>query len=519
MFVTQFNRNYYDTKVNNDEESFFCLVKNNWNDHGFETTFQLDYYVEGKYIDIGIINILNFENNVTRHIIPDKFGELTEDYISLGASEEFYENLINNLGKDNAKQILIKLNDISIVGLDNNKKFNIDSEGIQKSFFRSTKGRYLYNEVFNKYFLSEGTQDRDYKFIFKSKIYPNENEIKNIEIDFSKNNSKLPNRIFTIVGKNGVGKTRILNQLAESLFDSQKKGFKDRFILDSSYKSEDKGSIPIYNKVIAISFSVFDKFYKGSEENYTKKFEETSSEKEQIRFNYEEETKFNNYVYIGLHKINDDIFNKEELKMINNKALEKIIRSKKIDFFIQLINESNILNYKLDNNLDYENFFEATFSSGQNVYLSMICRLLSEIEEGSLVFLDEPELYLHPNAISNLARIYYKILEKFKSYAIMCTHSPILIQEMPSSFVRKIVLLDNNTINYSKPNIETFGANISEITADIFNVLDSESLYKSRIKNWILQDNLSESEVLELFNNDLSFKAQLYISSLIKGKD
>ncbi|KSU50177.1 hypothetical protein AS033_02035 [Exiguobacterium indicum] len=510
MFITQSNRNFYENnnyQLQNNEESFFSLVKNNWNDYGFETTFQLDYFNNGKYIDIGIINILNSENNSTRHVIPDKFSELTEEYVSLGGSEEFYENIIRAVGKDEAKQILIKLNDIAIIGLENNKYFNLYSEGIQKSFFRSTKGRYLYQEVLKKYFLSENIQERDYKFIFKSKIYSDNQEIKEIDIDFNKKNDYLPNRIFTIIGKNGVGKTRILNQLAESLFDSSKPENKDRFILDSDNSKSD--NIPIYNKIIAISFSVFDKFYKGSLKNNIFNKNDVESE---------EKTKFNNYVYIGLHKIDDTIYSTQELSKINERAFKKIINKGRKDLFIEIINSSDILQNELNDDVNFENFFKTSFSSGQNIYISMICRLLSEIEDGSLIFLDEPELYLHPNAISNLMRVYYQILESFKSYAIMCTHSPILVQEMPSNFVRKLSMVDNDLINYSLPNIETFGSNISEITSDIFNVLDNESLYKSRLKKWISNDNLSEEEIFKIFNNKLSFKAQLYISSLFEEK-
>ncbi|PGM96007.1 AAA family ATPase [Bacillus cereus] len=149
----------------------------------------------------------------------------------------------------------------------------------------------------------------------------------------------------------------------------------------------------------------------------------------------------------------------------------------------------------------------------------MLCRLLSEIEDGSLIFLDEPELYLHPNAIASLAKIYYGILEKFKSYAILCTHSPILVQEIPSMYVRKLNMLDKNTIIYERPNIETFGTNISDITADIFNVLDRESLYRSKLKEWVNEKNLSEEEILMQFDDRLSFKTQLYLASLCKERD
>lgn len=504
MFYTQsFRRDRSNNlKFSNKEGEFFVLTEDVWDDYGFQTTFYIDYWMDKRFHKIGLIKILHKTDRTTRNVIPPEFKELTEDYISLGSSEEVYKNVIKLLGKERAKEILTKLRDISLIGLDENKYFTLEAEGIQNSFFRSSEGRFLYSEVKNKYFLDIKSKDRDYNFIFKAKLYPENEGFKDIDINFRKKDNYLPNRLFTIIGKNGVGKTRILNQLAESLFDSSKPENKNRFVriekTDTNVLDE---NIPIYNKIIAISFSVFDKFYKGS----------LDDNKES-----EEQTKFNNYTYIGLHKADNSIYTSDELIKLNKRAYKRIIENNRVEIFVDSINSSNILNYELVKDFDSESFFEEIFSSGQSIFISMLCRLLSEIEDGSLIFLDEPELYLHPNAIANLARIYYEILEKFKSYAILCTHSPILVQEIPSMYVRKIFTVDENTIIYERPNIETFGTNISEITADIFNVLDSESLYRSKLVEWVKDKKLSEEEILDLFDVSLSFKAQLYIASLFK---
>ncbi|WP_394136814.1 AAA family ATPase [Cytobacillus oceanisediminis] len=515
MFYTQSfrkDRSNNPTFINKKGE-FVVLTTDDWNDYGFETTFWLDFWKEGTFFPIGLIRILHISDNITRRIIPNEFASLTDDYISLGYNEKLYKNLINVLGRERSKEILFKLNDISLIGLEGNEKFKLEHKGIQDSFFRSSEGRFLYSDVKDKYFLDKGSQDRDYNFTFNANLYSENDDLKEINIDFRKKDNYLPNRLFTIVGKNGVGKTRLLNQLAESLFDSSKPENKDRFVyIEKSGTSKLDEKIPIYNKIIAISFSVFDKFYKGSinVENDSRKSEELEEE--------EDQTKFNNYTYIGLHKVDNSIYSSDELIEINKRAYKKIIENNRQRLFIESINSSNILNYKLDNDFDYEGFFSEIFSSGQSIFISMLCRLLSEIEDGSLIFLDEPELYLHPNAIANLARIYYEILEKFKSYAILCTHSPILVQEIPSKYVRKLFITDNNTIHYSRPNIETFGTNISDLTANIFNVLDGESLYRSKLIEWSKDSNLNEERIIDLFENGLSLKTQLYLASLFEGE-
>ncbi|MDG0029967.1 ATP-binding protein [Priestia sp. Y58] len=487
------------------------LTEHRWDDYGFKTTFCLDVWKDGKVFEIGFIRILHISEKVTGAIIPEEFYELTDDYISLGTNERLYQNLLNVLGRDRAKEVLTRINDISLIGIEENKKFDLEHKGIQDSFFRSSEGRFLYSDVRDKYFLDKGSQDRDYNFTFNAKLYPNSESFKEINIDFRKKDEYLPNRLFTIVGKNGVGKTRLLNQLAESLFDSSKPENKNRFIdIEKTGTSKLDEKIPIYNKVIAISFSVFDKFYKGTVNR------ELDSRK--INDLEEEQTKFNNYTYIGLHKVDNSIYSSNDLIEINKRAYKKIILNKRQSVFIESINSSNILNYKLKEDFEYEGFFTGIFSSGQSIFISMLCRLLSEIEDGSLIFLDEPELFLHPNAIASLARIYYGILERFKSYAILCTHSPILVQEIPSKYVRKLFTIDNNTIHYSRPNIETFGNNVSDITANIFNVLDGESLYRSKLIEWSKNGDLDEEEIINLFDNGLSLKTQLYLASLFEGE-
>ncbi|MGG4132116.1 AAA family ATPase [Paenibacillus illinoisensis] len=487
---------------------FFVLTKDNWNDYGFETTFFLDYWKNNTSQFIGLVRILHISETATRFVIEDSFDELTNDFISLGYNEQYYNNIIALLGRTEAKRILTKLRDISITGLEKNEKFNLEHEGIQNSFFRSSEGRYLYSEVNDRYFLDKETQDRDYSFEFKA-LLSAENDFTKIDFDFTRSN-ELPNRLFTIVGKNGVGKTRLLNQLAESLFDSSKPENRNRFTLSATSHKDLDSDIPIFNKIIAISFSVFDKFYKGSLDDHNNPQANKESD--------ENLTKFNNYTYVGLHKVDNTIYTADELIEINKRSYRNIIENNLEDLFIDSINSSNILNNEIIKaEFDYNVFFSEIYSSGQSIFVTMLCRLLSEIKEGSLVFLDEPELYLHPNAMANLARIYYKILSQFKSYAILCTHSPIITQEIPSRYVRKISIIDGDTINYTKPNIETFGSNISDITTEIFNVLDNESMYKSLLKEWARTK--SEDEVLSLFDDRLSFKTQLFISSLYKESD
>ncbi|WP_159103082.1 AAA family ATPase [Paenilisteria weihenstephanensis] len=137
-----------------------------------------------------------------------------------------------------------------------------------------------------------------------------------------------------------------------------------------------------------------------------------------------------------------------------------------------------------------------------------------EIEDGSLIFLDEPELFLHPNAIASLMNIFSDILTEYQSYAILCTHSPILVQEIPSRYVRNLSLVGGDLIQ-TEIAIETFGANVSDIIKDVYNVKEHESLYKTTLIK--LAKEMSEKEIEALFNDELSLKARMFLSSLFVG--
>lgn len=468
-------------------EDEIILVKDYWDDYNYKTSFDMYY----KKNFIGALRILHLNEMVTSDIIPNDFKKLDNEFISIGYDASYYENMIELFGKEKSKIILENLNDITITKL-KNSDFSIKHPGIQNSLFRSSNARYLYEEAYNKYFSNNTTTDRDYKFIFKAKY--NEEFLTDIELDFKKH-SELPNRLFAIIGKNGVGKTRFLNQLSECLYDSSKKENIGRFIVNGEKE------IPAFQKIIAISFSAFDNFFKGDDT------------KGSI-----DETKKSNYTYIGLSNTKNKLYSSKELIDINSKNFDILKEKNRSEEFIKLISMSNILNKTQisDYIKNKDVLFDEKYSSGQKIFISMLCRLLSEIDTGSLVFLDEPELYLHPNAIASLMKIFSSVLEKYQSYAILCTHSPILIQEIPSRYVRKLILIDNN-VEQTNVSMETFGANVSDINKEIFNVSENESLYKSTLKK--LSEKLSEEEINDLFDDDLSMKASMYLSRLFLEKN
>lgn len=130
---------------------------------------------------------------------------------------------------------------------------------------------------------------------------------------------------------------------------------------------------------------------------------------------------------------------------------------------------------------------------------------------------DEPELHLHPNATANTMRMFYRLLEEFNSYAIIATHSPLIIQEIPSKYIRSLARV-NNVLTIHTPDNECFGENVTKITDDIFDVRSTESNYKSILRKLI--QKMEYEDILELFNGKLSFNAMIYLKNCCeRGKE
>ena len=123
---------------------------------------------------------------------------------------------------------------------------------------------------------------------------------------------------------------------------------------------------------------------------------------------------------------------------------------------------------------------------------------------------DEPELHLHQNATANTMRMFYRLLEEFNSYAIIATHSPLIIQEIPSKYIRSLARV-NNVLTIHTPDNECFGENVTKITDDIFDVRSTESNYKSILRKLI--QKMEYEDILELFNGKLSFNAMIYLKN------
>lgn len=465
------------------------LNYDDWDDYGYCTSFGLYYFNDnGKAYEIGFPKIYFWDYDEersekyythTRNSMGKEITKLDDKYCSLGQDLTYYEKL-KELLPNEYMDVLRRLNDIAIN--DDIKEKFINEKGVQSSLLRFSGAEKALKEAHE--IINDIKQDKNISFTYRMTV---PYDIFPVELKFDFDESKnLPYRINVIIGKNGTGKTQILSRLADSL---------------SGYTDERESELFVYgrpsiDKVMSISYSAFDRFKRPPESGTT--------------------NRSFSYVYCGIQsekgtlsiaQLRENF--KKAFKIIREREREEIWKG----VLSELIEDEHkaLIKLIIEGQIDQVNW-----SSGQHILICTITELIARIENESIILFDEPEIHLHPNAIANVMRMFYRLLEQFNSYAIFSTHSPIILQEIPSKYIQ-ILNREGNILTVRAPDIECFGNNVSDIVTDVFDVSVHESNYKSKFKE--LSSKLSYDEVLQLFDDKLSLNSLIFLKNCYREEN
>lgn len=475
----------------NEYQNELILNYNNWNDYCYRTSFGMYYFDNsGKVHEIGFPKIYFWDNDEERttqysehtKVTIGKFiTDLDERYCSLGHDLSYYRNLKEMLPAE-YKDVLKRLNDIAVFP-EIRERF-INEKGVQSSLLRFSGAEKALNEAIDIIDGKEKTP-KDISFEYQA-IVPYDETPTTLYFDF-KQTCSLPHRINILIGKNGTGKTQLLSHLANSL-----SGFTEQREYGSFV-----GQRPPVDKVMSISYSAFDRFRKPPEDG----------KNERVLFSY---------VYCGIQSEQGTLSLsqlKENLKQaylsLKEQGREEIWKN----VLSELMEKEHQDTIRLIAN---EQFDEVNLSSGQQIIICTMTELIANIENESIILFDEPEIHLHPNAVSNIMRMFYSLLQQFNSYAIFSTHSPLILQEIPSKYIQILDRVDN-MLTVRKPDVECFGNNISDIIFDVFDVTSAESNYKSSIRK--LFETKSHDEIVDMFDGSLSLNALIFMKNCCKEGD
>lgn len=490
------------------EKEYPCIVltTDHWDDYReAETLFHSCFYLNSReYTNLGDVKIMSTKSTVTRNVIEKSFTQLDDSYCSLGQDVSYYMHIRDEIDKSLHQEIFDGLRDAAMLKDVSNKFRNKNIFHV--SLLRFSQAEKAFKEA--KDIMLKREVNKQIKFKFSCQI-PSATEKHIVNLDFRENKNPyecgLPHRINAFIGKNATGKTKVLTELASKLSGATNSNGKEYF----------KPERPSFSKIIALSYSAFDELYKPF--NNTDKGSEYEGEKSRS-----DENVMFSYVYCGLRN-KKGVLSLEEIEDNFYTSFSKLESEGRGDQWYKIM--SNVFEkehielvekLRINRNEGKKSERLTTYlSSGQNILLTTMTEVIANIENDSLLLFDEPEIHLHPNAIANFMRMFYVILEEFDSYAIISTHSPLIIQELPSKYVN-VFTRNNNTPNVEPLQTECFGENISTITNDIFDVREHESNYKTWFRK--MSESYSKEDIITAFNDELSFNALTFLNSLYKNK-
>jgi len=154
-----------------------------------------------------------------------------------------------------------------------------------------------------------------------------------------------------------------------------------------------------------------------------------------------------------------------------------------------------------------------SLSSGHKIVLLTITRLVEVVEEKTLVLIDEPEAHLHPPLLSAFVRSLSNLLIDRNGVAIIATHSPVVLQEVPRTCAWMLRRTGDESI-VERPECETFGENVGILTREVFRLEVTQTGFHRFLTEAVMEGGTFES-LSERFNNELGAEARAILQALI----
>jgi predicted ATPase len=152
-------------------------------------------------------------------------------------------------------------------------------------------------------------------------------------------------------------------------------------------------------------------------------------------------------------------------------------------------------------------------SSGELSFLKFAAQVSLNIENGSLLLLDEPETHLHPQFISRFVWLLDQLLAATGSSAIIATHSAYFVREVFREQVTVLRVDEENLVRTQTPVLRTFGADIGAISYFVFGE-DEPSALAKEVEARLKQMNLGWEALYAQYKDELSLE---FLNSLRDG--
>lgn len=491
------------------------LMPGDWDDYSFKTSFTAVYFdFQGKRVDLGAVKIgyKGQPKGWTREKLSPTFDALSEEWFSLGQDVDYYKTAADELEPSERVFILSGLRDVvaddaMLAAAQNEKVFATSfMRGVSLTVIRGQFKRVLNGQVALSDFHFSYRQEGDEKHA-------------EVALDFKVTSGNKPStNVHVLIGRNGVGKTTLLNNMVDALVGVKRReqpsfGFHEHGVFDSvAPLSKD-----YFSSVVSVSFSAFDPFLPPVDRP--------------------DRTSGPAYFYLGMknarfgHKDSQSPPPKTDAELVNDfvtsfrSCLSQPAKKDRWRSAVKrLESDVNFAEMDLTRLLDLDEksavkgagALAGRMSSGHSIVLLSITKLVDTVEEKTLVLLDEPESHLHPPLLSAFTRALSDLLHNRNGVAIVATHSPVVLQEVPKSCVWKLTRIRAEGRS-DRLERETFGENVGILTREVFGLEVSKSGFHEMMQQAVDAGGTYENIVAE-FNSQLGAEAKAIILALIAAR-
>ncbi len=485
------------------------LLTDDWDDwFKFSTLYTLVIFDEdGERHSIGGVKIGQFamEDGQRRPHIPIEFDELDNRFFSLGQDDTYYSAL-NSIGAGIRDRVLNNLRDVAndpdLFERALNEK--VTGTSLLRSVDRSTVAGQFHRMA------QGGARLTDYEFNYVARR--RSLRIEPLKLTFTvAPESTPPTNVHVLIGRNGVGKTTLLNDMTRAIVE-QNANPNEVGAFSSDLDEE------LFTSLVSVTFSAFDPF---------EPLPNRQDKSEGVR-----------YAYIGLKLIGKDKDGKPKppknpdrlsVDFVNSVMIcrqsgkvarwERALNMLQADPIFSDANVSSLAHLDGDTDalkLAARRLFK-NLSSGHKIVLLTITRLVETVEEKTLVLLDEPEAHLHPPLLSAFVRALSDLLINRNGVALIATHSPVVLQEVPTSCVW-VVRRTGLCSVAERPEIQTFGENVGLLTREVFGLEVTQSGFHKLLRETV-RELPSYSSVMRRFSNELGDEARAIVQGLLAVRD
>mgnify|MGYP004527079333 FL=1 len=495
------------------------LIHDNWNDW-FEYEIAYNIYLKNNSSVKNLGRVKIAEKNQQKRIIelPRKFKKLDSKFFSIGFNDEYYENLKKTPYRE---QILKALNDIAfdLSIYEEVKQYDVTQTAVMREYTEPMLKGQIHR-------ISEGgakLTNYDFTYVFPDKGFITDQPIK---MSFQVNRNEKPHsNIHVMIGKNGIGKTTIIKKMI--------------YALEQCKPAEEVGNIELdsdsrISNIIFVSFSAFDEPIQKEEfgEEYpidykfvgligNKKIKNTKSLTEEFvecSFNfYKNQSKMRLWIESINILSSDNTFVEQQVDMWINDEQKNMWKEEINKNYIGYSGETKTEILKEKHRKNIEPKF-SRLSSGHKIILLTLANLINLVEEKTLVLLDEPEEHLHPPLIAAFIKALSNLLVYRNGVAIVATHSPVIVQEVPKKCVW-ILFRSGKYLLPKRPAQETYGENLGELTREIFGYEVMRSGFYNELEI-AREKKETYEEAIKIFDNQLGKEAKTILKAFMyeKGK-